>query len=343
MASSPKIAVDAMGGDFAPRVVVAGALSAFHEYGIPVTLVGRRAEILVEIEALRGVPAEIEIVDAPEVVGMDEGALTPIRKKKRASIRVAAEMVRDGRAAGLVSAGHTGAAMATAKLVLGCLPEVERPALATVLPNPRGVSVLLDAGANIECRPEQLAQFAVMGHVYAKAILGIERPRIGLMSIGEEEIKGNELTREAYQILKESGLNFHGNVEGGHLFSGDADVIVTDGFTGNVALKASESAAEALGVMMTQELKRTLISRLGALVAAPALARFRRRVDYSEYGGAPFLGLNAVVVVCHGRSSQKAIKNAIRVANDFVRRGSNDKINDGIRELTRARRETPIR
>jgi glycerol-3-phosphate acyltransferase PlsX len=320
--------------------VVRGALEASREYGVSLVLVGRETEVRRELERRKRKATGIEIVDAPDVVGMEEPALTPIRKKKLSSIRVAAEMVRDGRAGGFVSAGNTGASMATAKLVLGCLDGVDRPALATVLPNPKGISVLLDVGANVECRPEHLVQFAVMGHVYAKAVLKIDNPRVGLMSIGEEETKGNELTREANRVLKDSGLNFIGNVEGRHVFNGDADVIVTDGFTGNVALKVSESVAEALSVMFRQEMKRTVFSRLGAVLSWSALARFKKRVEYGEYGGAPLLGLNAVAVICHGRSSPKAVKNAIRVANDFISRGSNDRINEGIHELARQRRES---
>ena len=325
------IAVDAMGGDFAPRNIVQGAIAARREYGVTLALVGREAELHRELgpEASR-----IEIVDAPEVVAMDEPALTPIRKKKKSSIRVAAEMVKQGRASGFVSAGNTGASMATAKLIWGCLDGVDRPALATVLPTATGVSVLLDAGANVECRPEHLVQFAVMGHVYAKAVLKIDNPRVGLMSIGEEDLKGNDLTREAYRVLKESRLiKFIGNVEGRHVFNGDADVIVTDGFTGNVALKVSEAVAEALGLMIRQEMTRTVFSRLAYFVSRSALARFKKRVDYGEYGGAPLLGLNAVAIICHGRSSSKAVKNAIRVAHDFISRGSNERINEGIREL----------
>lgn len=332
------IAVDAMGGDFAPRNVVQGAIAARREFGFSLALVGREAELHREL----GQDASgIEIVDAPEVVAMDEPALSPIRKKKQSSIRIAAEMVKEGRAAGFVSAGNTGASMATAKLIWGCLEGVDRPGLATVLPTATGVSVLLDAGANVECRPEHLVQFAVMGHVYAKAVLEIANPRVGLLSIGEEDLKGNELTREAHRVLKESLLiNFIGNVEGRHVFNGDADVIVTDGFTGNVALKVSEAVAEALGLMIRQEMTRTVFSRLAAFTSRSALARFRKRVDYREYGGAPLLGLNAVAIICHGRSSSKAVKNAIRVAHDFISRGSNERINEGIRGLAGVEQET---
>ena len=327
-----------MGGDFAPRNVVQGAIAARREYGVSLALVGREAELHRELgREGRG----IEIVDAAEVVAMDEPALTPIRRKKQSSIRVAAEMVRDGHAAGFVSAGNTGASLATAKLMWGCLDGVDRPALATVLPTATGMSVLLDAGANVECRPEHLVQFAVMGHVYAKAVLEIDNPRVGLMSIGEEDLKGNDLTREVHRVLKESrSINFIGNVEGRHVFNGDADVIVTDGFTGNVALKVSEAVAEALSLMMRQEMTRTLFSRIATFVSRPALVRFKKRVDYGEYGGAPLLGLNAVAIICHGRSSSKAIKSAIRVAHDFISRRSNQRINEGIRELADSGQQT---
>jgi glycerol-3-phosphate acyltransferase PlsX len=334
--TSYTIAIDAMGGDFAPRNVIRGVVAALRESDVSLVLVGRESELRQELGSI-GAGDAIEIVDAPEVVGMDEAALTPIRKKKLSSIRVAAELVQEGRAAGLVSAGNTGASMACAKLIWGCLDGVDRPALATVLPNVRGVSVLLDAGANVECRPEHLVQFAVMGHVYAKAVLGMARPRVGLLSVGEEDVKGNEVTREANRVLKESSfINFIGNVEGSHIFDGTADVIVTDGFTGNVALKVSEAVADALGVMIQQEMSRTVLSRLAALASWQALARFRKRIDYGEYGGAPLLGLNGVAIVCHGRSSPKAIKNAIRMAHEFISHGSNEKINQGIRESSSA-------
>ena len=328
------IAIDAMGGDFAPAHPVAGSVLAAREYGAHLILVGRRNEIEAELAKHGARGLSIEIVHASEAVGMDESPVTAFRRKKDSSIRVAATLVRDGRAAGVVSAGNTGAVMATVKMVCGVLEGVERPALCAVVPNLKGPSVWLDVGANIECRAEHLVQFAVMGHLYSREALGVPNPRVGLMSIGEEDTKGNEVTREAFRILKEAPLNFIGNVEGRDIFNGEADVIVCDGFIGNVSLKAVESAAEAILHFMKEEISKSFLAKMGYVMARPAFRKFRRKVDYAEYGGVPLLGVRAAAVICHGGSSVRAIKNAVRVTLDFVRNRVNDRIQDEILRIT---------
>src|SRR5437870_11207440 len=274
-----KIAVDAMGGDHGPAVVVEGAVAAVREFGLSVILVGDRAAIETEVRRLGAQSLGLEIRHASEIVGMAESPSMALRRKRDSSLRIAAELVRDGKAAAFVSAGNTGAAMAISMFVIGVLRGIDRPAIAAVLPNLRKFTVLIDVGANIDPKPWHLFQFAVMGHVYARDILGIERPRVGLLSVGEEEAKGNELTKEAYEQLKDSSLNFLGNVEGRDIYNGRCDVVVTDGFTGNVALKISESLAVTMGAMIREELTRDLRSKIGAALASPAFARFRRRVD----------------------------------------------------------------
>lgn len=314
------IAVDAMGGDEAPRDPVVGAVDSARDDGNQVLLVGQEAVLRQELGRLTVSPAvaqRIELVDAEEVVGMDEPAITPIRRKRKASIRVCAELVRDGRAEAMVSAGNTGAAMICAKTVIGTSPGVDRPALAATLPNAKGWTILVDVGANVDAKAEQLRQFAVMGHFYAQKIVGVTSPRIGLLSIGEEEGKGNDSTKSAFKILESAGLNFVGNVEGGDVFNGEVDVVVCDGFVGNALLKSAEALAEMVRGMIRQELMKGVVSRLGAALAVPAFKRFGQRTDYSEYGGAPFLGIKGGCFVAHGRSNPKAIKNAIRRAVEF--------------------------
>ena len=337
-----KIAVDAMGGDHAPGVNVDGAVAAAREFGISCLLVGRAAELerLLADSGFRG--REIEIVDAPEVVTMDDPATAAIRKKRNSSIRVAANCVRDGRAAGLVSAGHTGAAMVSAKMVIGTIQGVDRPALAAVLPNLTGHCLLLDVGANPDAKTAHFKEFAVMGSIYAELLFGRRKPSIGLMSIGEEESKGTDRTKEAFKTLKETGLNFVGNVEGRDVFNGTVDVIVTDGFTGNVILKVSESLSEMVEKLLREEIKSTLKASVGFLLSRSAFRRFKQRLDYSEYGGAPLLGVKGCVIICHGRSSAKAVKNAIRLAGEFSRRALAEKIQSQIAEL-HAREERLIK
>ena len=328
-----RIAVDAMGGDHAPLVNVDGAVAAAREFGIASLLVGRKAELAPLLEDSGYTGSDIEIVDAPEVVTMDDPATAAIRRKRNSSIRIAADCVRDGRAAGLVSAGHTGAAMVVAKMVIGSIEGVDRPALATVLPNLTGHCLLLDVGANPDAKGAQFREFAVMGSIYAELAFGKKRPSIGLMSIGEEDSKGTDETKEAFKILEATGLNFVGNVEGRDVFNGTVDVIVTDGFTGNVILKVSESLSEMVEQLLREEIKRTLQASVGFLLSRSAFRRFKQRLDYSEYGGAPLLGVKGCVIICHGRSSAKAVKNAIRFASEFSKQNLAEKIQAQIAEL----------
>ena len=335
-----KIAVDAMGGDHGPAVVVEGAVAAVREFGLSVILVGDRAAIETEVRRLGAQSLGLEIRHASEIVGMAESPSLALRRKRDSSLRIAAELVRDGKAAAFISAGNTGAAMAISMFVIGVLRGIDRPAIAAVLPSLRGFTVLIDAGANITPKPWHLFQFAIMGHVYARDILALERPRVGLLSVGEEEGKGNDLTREAYDLLKESRLNFIGNIEGRDIYNGNCDVIVTDGFTGNVALKISESLAEMVGAMIKEELTRDMRSKLGAALSVPAFARFKRRVDYTEMGGAPLLGIDGAAIICHGASPVKAIKNAVRVAGEWANAGLNEHIKTALEaEVARGGRE----
>lgn len=326
------IAVDAMGGDHAPQSAVEGAVRAAAEDGAAVLLVGDRPRVEAEL-ARHGYRGRIEIVHAEEVVGMDEPAITPIRKKRRSSLRLCAELVKDGRAQVMVTAGNTGAAMVAAKMVIGTVAGVDRPALAAVLPNPRGRTVLLDVGANVNSKPIHLREFAVMGHFYAQEVLGTPLPRIGLLSIGEEEGKGTDLTREVARVLKTTGLNFVGNVEGGDVFSGEVDVVVCDGFVGNAVLKSAEAVAEFLLKMLKEEMAASARGKLGYTLAKPVFDRFRERVDYSEYGAGPLLGLNGGCFIAHGRSDARAMQSAIRRAVEFTHAQVDRKIRDKIAEL----------
>jgi len=313
------VAVDAMGGDFAPRVLVDGALAAARHFDLGVALVGRRGAIDAELQRHPDRdPARVRIVDAPDVVAMDEAPSAALRRKPNASIRVAADLVVRGEAAALFSAGHTGATVMAAYGAFGMVPGVDRPALAATVPTPTGPAILLDVGASVECRPQHLLQFAVMGDVYARVALGLDRPRVGLLSIGEEASKGNELTREAHRLLKASALAFAGNVEARDIYTGHADVIVCDGFTGNVALKVSEGIVDVVERLLGDELSSTITMRVGSLIARRAVRHFRRRVDYSETGGAPLLGVAGVAIVGHGRSSAKAVRNAVAMAYRFA-------------------------
>ena len=321
-----------MGGDHAPKEIVQGALLALEEYpDVEINLVGRE-EVLRE-QLGSAIPSRLILTDAREVVDMTDNALAPLRRKRNSSIRVCANLVAEGKADAMVSAGHTGAAMTSAYKVLGTIEGVSRPALAAVLPNAKGYTVLLDVGANVDAKPAYLREFAVMGHFYAQMIFGIDAPRVGLMSIGEEEGKGNELTKETFRVLKETGLNFMGNAEGRDVFNGNMDVIVCDGFIGNVVLKASESLAEMMSKLIREELTRSATRKIGALLAKGAFADIKKRTDYSEYGGAPLLGVNGGCIISHGRSSAKAIKNAIRVANGFAQNRVDAKIRAKISDL----------
>ncbi len=322
------IALDAMGSDRAPKPEVEGAIQAARQYGIAVLLVGREEVIQPELgrhSSAAGLP--IEIVHASEVITMDDKAVQAVRAKRDSSMRVGLRLVREGEASGFVSAGNTGAAMATAKMVLGALPGVDRPALAAVFPTALGTAAtLLDVGANVDCKPQNLAQFAVMGEVYFRSMFGTPRPRVGLLSIGEEDSKGNELTREAFQLLKQLPLRFVGNVEGRDLYNGQVDVIVADGFVGNVALKVSEGVANLVRATLKETLRATITRQVGALLSRSAFADFKKRLDHTEYGGAPLLGVKGVCFITHGSSNANAIKNAIRVAAEFAEHRINDAI-----------------
>src|SRR5262245_36548218 len=313
------IAVDAMGGDEGPGPVVDGALAASRHFDLGVALVGPSARLEAEVARhAEADPARVSIVDANEVVGMAEAPMAALRRRPGASMRIAAEEVARGRAAALFSAGHTGATVMAAHAAFGMLKGADRPALAATIPTRKGPAILLDVGASVECRPQHLLQFAVMGTAYARVAFDLERPRVALLSIGEEETKGNELTREAHRLLKASPLAFDGNLEARGLYRGAADVIVCDGFTGNVALKVSEGLVEMVEAQLREELTSTLTMRVGSLLTMRALRHFRRRVDYSEYGGAPLLGLAGIAIVGHGRSSAKAVRNAVALAYRFA-------------------------
>jgi len=296
------VAVDALGGDYAPRHTVDGALAAVRHFDLGVALVGPAATLDAELARHPDVDrARVRIVDAPDLIAMEESPARALRRKPGATIKIAAELVARGDAAALFSAGHTGATVIAAHGAFGMLDGVDRPALAATIPTRGRPAVLLDVGASVECRPAHLLQFAVMGSMYARLAFGIEAPRVGVLSIGEEETKGNDLTREAHRLLKASSLPFVGNVEARRVYSGEADVIVCDGFTGNVALKISEGVVDMVETLLGEELSSTITMRVGSLLTRRALRRFRRRVDYSEYGGAPLLGVNGVAIVGHGR------------------------------------------
>ncbi len=316
------IALDAMGSDRAPKPEVEGSIQAARRFGIHVALVGPEERLRAELSRhpfSRSLP--ISIIHASEVILMDDKALQAVRAKRDSSMRVGLRLVREGRATAFITAGNTGAAMATAKMVLGGLPGVDRPALVAIMPTATGtVSTLLDVGANVDCKPYNLEQFAVMGDIYFRSMFGTEKPRVGLLSIGEEEGKGNELTREAFQLLKQLPLNFIGNVEGRDIYSGKVDVVVADGFVGNVALKTSEGVVNLVRATLKETLRATITRQVGFLLSRSAFSDFKKRLDHTEYGGAPLLGVKGACFITHGSSNVNAIKNAIRVASEFVER-----------------------
>jgi glycerol-3-phosphate acyltransferase PlsX len=314
------IAVDAMGGDHAPKSEVEGAVRAARAYDVRVILVGQEDLLRRELAQHDGHGSlNVEIQHASEQITMEEHAAKAVRAKRDSSIRVASRLVREGVAHGLVSAGNTGAVMATAKMVQGMVPGVDRPALASAFPTLKGTpAVMVDVGANVDCSARMLAQFAVMGEIYSRVICRTKDPTVGLLSIGEEEHKGNELTRSATPLLKSLSINFIGNVEGGDMYTGAVDVIVCDGFIGNVALKVSEGLVEVIKHMLKESLEATLTRKVGYILSQAGFADFRKRVDYSEYGGAPLLGVKGVCIICHGRSNANAIKNAIRIAAEYA-------------------------
>lgn len=325
MTFSEKIAIDVMGSDKGPSVVVEGAVQASKELDTGLILVGKKDIIEREVSKYGGNLPNIEIVNAPEHVSMRDNILRILRRTGT-SIRKAIELVKEGVAGGVVSAGNTAAVMALSKTILGSIEGIDRPALAVVVPTQQGSTLLLDVGANADCKPINLLQFALMGTVFMKKLFNVENPRVALMSIGEEEEKGNELIKESIPLFRNSNLNFIGNVEGKDLYKGLADVIVCDGFTGNVALKVSEGTAEILLTLLKMEIGKSLWAKIGYLFMKRALKKFRKRVDYSSYGGALLLGVNGIAIVGHGRSDSHAIKNAIKVARDFIRNKIPEKI-----------------
>jgi glycerol-3-phosphate acyltransferase PlsX len=338
------IALDAMGSDRAPRPEIEGAIQAARQYGVRVLLVGQENLLKPELGRYRAAARlPVEIVHASEYITMED-KVEAIRAKRDNSMRVGLRLVREGRAHGFVTAGNTGAAMATAKIVLGAVRGVDRPALAAVFPTaPGNPAMLLDVGANVDCTPENLEQFAVMGDVYFRAMYrkqpASSGPRVGLLSIGEEESKGNDLTRQAFQLLKQLPLNFVGNVEGRDLYNGEVDVIVADGFVGNVALKISEGVANLVRTALKESLKATITRQVGALLSRSAFTDFKKRLDHTEYGGAPLLGVKGVCIITHGSSNANAMKNAVRVAAEFSESGINQSIEKGLAMLHPASRE----
>jgi glycerol-3-phosphate acyltransferase PlsX len=317
-----------MGSDRAPRPEIEGAIQAARHLGARVVLVGSEPIIKTELRRYRWTSQlPIEIVHASEVITMEDKAAQAVRSKRQSSMHVGLRLVREGRAAGFVTAGNTGAAMAAAKMILGALPGVDRPALAAVFPTAiRTGAMLLDVGANVDCDAHNLEQFAVMGEVYFRSIFSTRRPKVGLLSIGEEETKGNQLTREAFQLLKQLPLNFVGNVEGRDLYNGEVDVIVSDGFVGNVALKTSEGVVNLVRAALKEALRETITRQVGYLLSRSAFTDFKKRLDHTEYGGAPLLGLKGVCIITHGSSNANAIKNAIRVAAEFAESNANAEI-----------------
>ncbi|WP_051321673.1 phosphate acyltransferase PlsX [Chrysiogenes arsenatis] len=328
-----KIALDVMGGDYAPHYPVEGAVLALHEYPkLHVVFVGQETIVNRELAKFPNAPKErIEIVHAEEVIGMEEAPGVALRRKKQSSIRVGLDLVKNKQADAFISAGNTGAVMGGSLLYLKTMPGVAKAAIATFLPTIAGTSIMLDVGANVDCRPEHILQFALMGNSYAKYVLGIAEPKVGVLSIGEEDGKGNDSTRQTFTLLSDCPLiNFYGNVEGKEVYKGGCDVIVCDGFVGNIALKVSESLAGMISTMLKEELSRGFLNRLGALLAMGGLKNLKKRVDYTEYGGAPLLGVTGPVFICHGNSNPNAMKNAFRAASIYVEKQVNQHISDDI-------------
>jgi glycerol-3-phosphate acyltransferase PlsX len=328
-----RIVLDAMGGDHAPPVAVEGGVWAAREYGIEVILVGREEDVRRELAKHDTAGLSLPIVHASQVIEMEEHPAAAVKAKRDSSMVVGMDLLKRGEADAFVSAGNSGGVMAAALFCLGRIRGIKRPALSTIYPTTTGVCFMLDVGANTDCKPEYLLQFAYMGVAYAERVLGIANPRVGLVSNGEEETKGSILVQEAHQLLKKSGLNFIGNVEGKDIPAGMADVVVTDGFTGNVIGKLSEGLAESLLTVIKEEVKKSPLATLGALLSKPAFDKVKKRLDYAEFGGAPLLGVDGVVIVAHGRSNAKAIKNAVRVAKQAVEGGMLAAIKEGLQGL----------
>ncbi|MBQ2476681.1 MAG: phosphate acyltransferase PlsX [Desulfovibrio sp.] len=343
MSDRPVIAVDAMGGDFGPAVLVPGAIEASRLYGVKVLLVGDTPKMARVAEGLDCTGAEFDYVQADEVVLMNERPADVLRRKKNSSIQVGCRLVREGKADAVVSAGHSGAAVACGMFIIGRLKGVERPALCTLMPTEKNPVIVLDVGANVDCRPYHLFQFGLMGDAFARDILNYASPRVSILSIGEEEGKGNSQVKESYELLKlAKNLNFIGNAEGRDIFSGNVDVVVCDGFVGNIVVKMGEGLAMSLTRMLKSVFKSSPLAMLGGLLARGAFRKFKRTIDYAEYGGAPLLGLKRLAIVCHGKSNSKAMTSAIRMAATFVRKNTQEKLAETIQtneELTRLHRQ----
>ena len=333
-----KIAVDAMGGDFSPRNVVRGAKMAIDEFPNieRLYLVGRESTVKRQIDKYKASSPKIEIVPASEIVGMSEKAAQSVRRKKDSSINRAIDLVKDGTCGAVVTIGHTGAAVAAATIKLRMLEGVERPGIASALPNEHGLCHVLDAGANVEAKPSHILQYGFMGDAFARHVLGRKNPHIGLMSVGEEDEKGTEFTRECFALLKDAPFNFIGNVEGHDLFESRIDVVLCDGFTGNVILKTAEATASVLLKWIKRGIRATPMRTLGALIARGGFQDAKRRTDYQTYGGSPLLGVNGVVIIGHGSSTPIAVKNAIRSASEAVEYGVNPHIEEAIRNYSQA-------
>jgi glycerol-3-phosphate acyltransferase PlsX len=325
-----KIALDAMGGDKAPDTSVAGAVRAARELPVELLLVGPQHVLEEALSRYAQRPSNLSTVHAPEVIGMEESPVASIRRKRESSINVGLGLLKDRKADAFISAGNTGAVVSASTLLVGLLPGIERSGIAILLPGVKGDTLLIDVGANIDPRPIHLVQYALMGEAYQRCVMGKARPTVGLLNVGEEESKGTDFMKETYGMIEASGLNFMGNVEGHDIFTGELDVIVCDGFAGNVALKTAESLANAINALLKRSLAMSPITRLGAWLARDAFIQLRKEVDYAEYGGAPLLGVDGVAIIAHGASSAKAIKNAIRVAYESVRHELNRNLVDAI-------------
>ncbi|MEJ5166533.1 MAG: phosphate acyltransferase PlsX [Thermoanaerobaculia bacterium] len=328
-----RIAVDAMGGDYAPQEIVLGSIMANKKYGIPVTLVGRAENIYPYLSSENNLKG-FQIMDAPEVVGMAESPTEAFKNKKKSSLKIALELVKEREALSMVSAGNSGAVLTFAAMTLGLIKGIDRPALAAPLPNLQNFTIVIDVGANVDCKPKNLFQFAIMGHYYAQLLLKIKNPKIGIVSIGEEEGKGNLLVKETHNLLKKSNLNFIGNVEGRDIFLGKCDVAICDGFVGNVILKTAEGVGELIAISLKKEITSSLKASFGFLLSKGAFKNFYKKIDYSEYGGAPLLGVKGGCFICHGRSKAKAICNAIKVAYHFAEEKIVEKIQEHMKEFS---------
>lgn len=329
-----KVVVDAMGGDYAPSAVVAGVIESLERCDCFVYLVGQESKVRQELKRYKFDPSRIEVVNADEIVEMHESPANAIRKKKNSSINIGINLLKDGKADAFFSAGNTGGVVCAATLKLGLLETIERPGIAIVMPNRSGVSLIIDAGANIDPKPLHLVQYGIMGSAYFEHILRKPNPSVGLLNVGEEESKGTDFVKETYQLLEQSHINFIGNVEGKDIFSGKCDVIVCDGFVGNVTLKVSESIAETMAFFLKRELSSSLLGRIAYLLARGCFLNFKKKIDYSEYGGAPLLGVDGIVIIGHGRSSAKAVMNAILFAKEEVERNINQDIMDKVKMIT---------